>query len=272
MTWPPGLHFDLPVGITVVRATSPQGGQRAATLAATFVLPRGAPAAKRVGSLPPLPPPPVRCHAAPCEAGTTQAGTALRFTAEDSRNPCQLASNADSRAQPGPQRRGLRPLREERWGCQKRAPPDAPPDEPPPPFSVAHEYDATALTPRGGNRRSIRGPWAPGFPAPIGGSSLRWHRSRHGFRRCPNRYQRWLAEEPPLLAWSLSGCPGLDNLLGAVETVLVPLRRRPVQPSYTLGRFWFSLDEPHSLSMLPLCQVFPEGRTPVWLPSRRSVF
>ena len=42
-----------------------------------------------------------------------------------------------------------RPLREERWGCQKRAPPDAPPDAPPPPFSVAHEYDATNLTPGG---------------------------------------------------------------------------------------------------------------------------
>ena len=95
---------------------------------------RAARADKKGGSLPPLPPPPVRRHAAPCEAGTTQAGAALRFTAEDSRNPCQLASNADSRAQPGPQRRGLRPLREERWGCQKRAPPDAPPDAPPPLF------------------------------------------------------------------------------------------------------------------------------------------
>ncbi len=135
-------------------------------------LPGGAPAPKSGGSLPPLPPPPVRRHAAPREAGTTQAGAARRFTAEDSRNPCQLASSADSRAQPGPQRRGVRPLREERWSCQKRAPPDAPPDEPPPPFSVAHEYDGTSLTPGGGNRRSFRS-----------------GRDRYGVRRCSNHFR-----------------------------------------------------------------------------------
>ena len=68
----------------------------------------------------------------------------------DAGNPFQPASNHAFHVKTSPQRRGLRPLREERWGCQKRAPPDAPP-----PFSVAHEYDGTALTPRGGNRRSI---------------------------------------------------------------------------------------------------------------------
>ena len=35
-----------------------------------FTLPGGAPAPKIGGSLPPLPPPPVRRHDAPCEAGT----------------------------------------------------------------------------------------------------------------------------------------------------------------------------------------------------------
>ena len=51
-------------------------------------LPGAAPAVKRRGSLPPLPPPPVRRHDAPCEAGTRGAGAALRFTAEDSGNSC----------------------------------------------------------------------------------------------------------------------------------------------------------------------------------------
>ena len=155
-------------------------------------LPGAAPAVKKGGSLPPLPPPPVRRHAAPCEAGTTQAGAALRFTAEDSRNPCQLASNADSRAQPGPQRRGARPLREERWGCQKRAPPDEPP-----PFSVAHEYDGTALTPRGGNRRSIPlRPRTP-FPPPPGRSCPRRRRGHHGVRPAHSVGLLWLSGDEP---------------------------------------------------------------------------
>ena len=59
---------------------------------------------------------------------------------------------------------------------------------------------------------------------------------------------------------------------GAVEMALVPRRRRPVRPSHTTGRLWLSCDEPHSLSMLLLCQLFPEGSTPVRLPSRQSVF
>ena len=50
------------------------------------------------------------------------------------------------------------------------------------------------------------------------------------------------------------------------------LSHSPVRPSQTLGRLRFSVDEPHSLNMLPLCQTFLEGRTPVWLPSRQSVF
>ena len=50
---------------------------------------------------------------------TRDAGTALRFTPEDSGNPCQPTSNAGFREQPGPQRRGLRPLRVERWGLLK---------------------------------------------------------------------------------------------------------------------------------------------------------
>ncbi len=65
--------------------------------------------------------------AAPRRTVRGGAGAALCFTAEDSGNPCQPASNAGFRAQPGPRRRGLRPLREERWSGQKREPLGAPP-------------------------------------------------------------------------------------------------------------------------------------------------
>ena len=58
---------------------------------------------------------------------TRDAGAARGFTAADLGNPCQSASNADSRAQPGPQRRGLRPLIVQICNCQNRAPLRAPP-------------------------------------------------------------------------------------------------------------------------------------------------
>ena len=86
-------------------------------------LPGGAPAPKNRGSLPPPSPPTVRRADAPGEAGDTQGGALLRFTAEDSGNPCQPTSNADSQAQPAPQRRGLRPLIVQICSCQNRAPP-----------------------------------------------------------------------------------------------------------------------------------------------------
>ena len=68
-TWPARVKgrrpqqrsMAFPPGITVVRATSPQGGQGAAILAATFALPRAAPAEKNGGSL--SPPAPLLCGA-----------------------------------------------------------------------------------------------------------------------------------------------------------------------------------------------------------------
>ena len=45
---------------------------------ATFPPARGAPASKNPGSLPPLPPPPVRRHDAPCEAGRRRTALCRR--------------------------------------------------------------------------------------------------------------------------------------------------------------------------------------------------
>ncbi len=39
-------------------------------------------------------------------------------------------------------------------------------------------------------------------------------------------------------------------------------RRRPFRPSHTLGRRRSSVDEMHSSSMPPFCQIFPEGTLP----------
>ena len=112
-----------PPGITVEGATPKRGGEVVDFGVHHLPLPGGAPAVKNPGSLPPLPPPPVRRHDAPCEAGTHGFGAAWPLTAEVSGNLCQPTSNADSRAQPGPQRRGLRPLRVQICNCQNRAPP-----------------------------------------------------------------------------------------------------------------------------------------------------
>ncbi len=69
----------------------------------------------------------------------------------------------------------------------------------------------------------------------------------------------------------VSRCLDLENAPGVVEMLRVPLRRRPVRPFNALGRLWFSVDVPHSLNIPPFCHVFPEGRTPISLPSRQSV-
>ncbi len=84
-----------PQGITVEGATPKRGGEVVDFGVHHLPLPGAAPAVKKGGSLPPLPPPLVRCGEAPCEAGDTQADALRRFTAEDSGNPCQPASNAD---------------------------------------------------------------------------------------------------------------------------------------------------------------------------------
>ena len=118
-TWPARVEsrrpeqrsIAFPPGITVEGATPKTRGGKVARGLVTFPPARGAPAPKNTGSLSPLPPPPVRRHDPPCEARTPWRGTARRVTVADWGNPRQPLSNADSRAQPGPQRRGLCPVR-----------------------------------------------------------------------------------------------------------------------------------------------------------------
>ena len=94
------------------------------------------------------PSPPPRCRAsekkqgvAPSTSSPSRAARRARrghagrrpatLVATDAGNPFQPASSKAFQVKASPQRRGLRPLREERRGGQKRAPPDEPPDEPP---------------------------------------------------------------------------------------------------------------------------------------------
>ena len=72
-------------------------------------LPGGAPAPKIGGSLPPLPPPPVWRHDAPCEGVDTRCRRPTGLYPIGFGQSVQPASNAGFRAQPGPQRRGAAP-------------------------------------------------------------------------------------------------------------------------------------------------------------------
>ena len=93
-----------PAGITVVRATSPQGRQSVSRPLSPFALPRAAPAAKRWGSLSPLPPPPGAAHRATRGHAGRRPATVV---AADAGNPCQPASHKAFQARPRPQQRGL---------------------------------------------------------------------------------------------------------------------------------------------------------------------
>ena len=55
--------------------------------------------------------------------GNRRGAASLRLVATDAGNPCCPASDAAFRVCPGPQRRGLRPLRERRCGCSQSGPP-----------------------------------------------------------------------------------------------------------------------------------------------------
>ena len=81
-----------------------------------------------------------------------------------------------------PQRRGLRPLRERRCGCRSHAPPGRATGV----SSVARWSVYTALTPRGGNRRSFQPRTRPPFPPPPGRPYPRPHRGRRCVRPCPS--------------------------------------------------------------------------------------
>ena len=98
----------------MVRATSPQGRQRAATLAATFALPRAAPAAKKVGSL--SPPAPLSCGAPLRRArgGHARRSLASLFRSGRGKSVLSRVWCSVSGKSPITTLRGLRPLRERR--------------------------------------------------------------------------------------------------------------------------------------------------------------
>ena len=97
------------------------------------------------------------------------------------------------------------------------------------------------MTPGGGNCRPIPLRPRPPFPRPRGRSYPRRRRGRRGVRRCPNRHQRWLAEEPPLLSWPLPGL-GLSRpgeRAGCGRDVAgpwhIPIPRKSPQPRFSLS-------------------------------------
>ena len=107
----------LPAGITVEGAT-PRGGLTVNCKVKRLTRPDAAPAVKNGGSLPP--PTPLPCGADAPGEGDTRGAASLRGLAWDAENPCYPASHAMFGKSPGPQRGGLRPLREKRCGCRKR--------------------------------------------------------------------------------------------------------------------------------------------------------
>ena len=70
--WPRQRSMAFPPGITVEGATPERGGEVVDFGVHHLPLPGAAPAAKIPGSLPPLPPPPVRRHDAPGEGADTR--------------------------------------------------------------------------------------------------------------------------------------------------------------------------------------------------------
>ena len=111
----PGLHFGLPIGIMVVRATPPRRGLTVNCEVKRLTLSDGAPASKNPGSL--SPPAPLSCGAPLRRAKRGhRCAASLRFVAPDAGNPCCPTSDAAFRESLQPQRRGVRPLRKRRCG------------------------------------------------------------------------------------------------------------------------------------------------------------
>ena len=107
-------------------------------------------------------------HFLSLSCGAISAGREAAAAGDSPACPCCLGrgkplSHAGFQAQPGPQWRGLRPLIVHICNCQNRAPSACAT----PRLKGGHPYDGTALTPRGGNRRSFPRRWRLAFPAAI---------------------------------------------------------------------------------------------------------
>ena len=159
----PGLHFALPEGITVVRATSPQGGAKGVRTPVHLCPPPWRTSGQKGGVALSTSAPLVRRAVTPGEGGTREA---------QPRNAVPQRSRG-IRVVPRLMRRfvnaqnhngwGLRPLRERRCGCQNHVHLKCPP----PPLKGGHSFAGICVTPRGGNRRSFHRHWVSLFLAPI---------------------------------------------------------------------------------------------------------
>ena len=194
----------LPAGITVVRATPKNGGGNGEFWRAPSPRPGGAPAPKIGGGALTTSSPSRR--SAPGEAGTRQP-----LPRHGWRSRC--GESVPTRVQCG--------FPGTAWTTTARA---SPSDSAELQFNFVHHLDAPPPTckvathttakpsPGGGNRRSLRGRWRPGFYAPIGGPSLRWRRGYDGVRRCVNGHHRLLSGGPlfpsqTLLSLVRTRCP-----------------------------------------------------------------
>ena len=112
-------HLGLPAGITVEGATPRGEGRWCELTGAPTPPPRWRTSVQKRGVAPSTITPYRAARRRAGRGGDTRGGAPLRFTAEDSRNPCQPMSNADFQVKPTPQRGGLRPLRVARCGVKR---------------------------------------------------------------------------------------------------------------------------------------------------------
>ena len=192
-----------------------------------------------------------RAEPSPVWSGTFPKRRTGRGTTRISRVRCETAMRGFASRVPLPARRGDAPHGREEGG------------ESDPGFFGAGapragekggQASGHLFPPLGGGRSHHRDPWREGHRADEEAGAAT---STTGGVPCERK--RRLRRQQPESGAGRNGCRH--------KTLR---RRRPVRPFITLGHLWFSVDEPHSLSIPPLCQVFLEGRTPVWLASRQS--
>ena len=136
---------------------------------------------------------------------------------------------------------------------------------------MVHQYDGIGVTPRGGNRRSILRRLEGGL------FCSDWLIFRTTASKPP--WRSTVSQSVSAMAWrrtSASALPAAGSRVVQAWTTRW-LRSRccwshsPVRPSHIPGRLRSSVDEPRSLSIPPLRQMFPEERSPTSLSLHQGV-